>query len=286
MNLDNTRYFILNDQDPGIVGGVECPNLTIAREWNQRGYGVFWTVNSFSGDDRLVQNLSSINSWFFELDQDTKGHQLGRIELGLYPSLVIESKNGFHCYFFAKRATIDTWHIIQSRLINYYKSDPKIKDPLRLLRAPGFYHMKNPSDPFLVKTVSHTNIIYPPEVMLYYFPPTKSEEDFQQLKQKPKEVIKDSDLDYFDMIYNLDHKDVLTKFSGTNWVSGERYTFKDNRNGKLNIYVNGKSTSCFIDSEGRIGAVGGGPTIWQWLRYFGHSNREIKQAIKEVLNVD
>lgn len=285
MNLNNTRYYLLNDQDPGVVGARECPNLSIAREWNQRGYGVFWTVNSFSGD-RLVENLESINSWFFELDHGTKGHQLGMIELGLYPSLVIESKNGFHCYFFAKRASIDTWHIIQSRLIDYYKSDPKIKDPLRLLRAPGFYHMKNPNEPYMVKTISHSNIIYPPEVMLYYFPPTEKEEDFKQLKQRPKEVIKDSDLNYFDKIYNLDHKDVLTKFSGTKWVGGETYHFKDNKNGKYNIYVNGKSTSCFIDQDGRIGAVGGGPTIWQWLKYFHLSNKEIKQAIKEVLNVD
>lgn len=289
MNLLNRRLFIMHDRNPGLIGAKEV-TAKEAKKWNEQGYGVFWCVNDFDGPERRSSNLTEINACFFEIDGKSKSHQLALIEQGLYPSLVVESKNSYHVYFFVKQAEIFTFEAIQKRLISFYSSDQKIRDPLRLLRAPGFQHLKDPSDPFDVRVIWSGNIggepiVYSAASLLYFYPEIDQRDVDRGVAKLRLPDTSNKNFDYFDQLYNLDHLSVLQAFSGTKWVNGEVYTFKNNRNGKHNISVNGKPTHCFIDKDGRIGAVNGGPTIWQWLKWFGHDKAMIKQAIKEVLGV-
>jgi hypothetical protein len=271
--------FVLHDSDPTSSGMLPIPREKAA-EWNKRGYGVHWAVNEYK-DLRREENVTKINSWFYEVDDLPKSHQLLLIESGLYPSMVVESKNSYHVYFFANNATKESFREIQARLVYHYGSDDKLIHPACTLRAPGFNHMKDPTDPFPVEVVWYKpEINYTSDAMLYFFSEVPKKEEPQL---RIRDTIRTEDLNYFDKLYNLNHVEALRAFSGTSWVNGEVYTFKSNRNGKYNIVVNNKGTSCFVDQHGRIGARGGGPTIYQWLRWYNHAPIDIKKATKEVL---
>jgi len=277
MDLKARPLFMLHDQHSDVSGARPCTPDEAAL-WNKRGYGIHWVINDFEGE-RLQDNCKKINAWFFEIDDQPKYYKLALIEKGLIPTLIVETKHSYHTYSFTKNASRDSFEDVQKRLIHFYKSDTKIKDPLRLMRAPGFKHLKDPASPFDCSIVWHRpEISYTTRVMKYFY---KAEEEEQ--KSVSLAPLTKDESDFFELLYNMDHKAVLERFSGTHWVGGETYRFKELRSGKVNILVNCKTTHCFIDEAGRIGACGGGPTIWQWLKWFNHDGKSIRRAIKEVL---
>jgi hypothetical protein len=87
----------------------------------------------------------------------------------------------------------------------------------------------------------------------------------------------------WDAIYALDCEEGLARLSGHWAVNGERYTLRRTARGRLNIFVDGKSSPCFVDENKRIGSPsGGGPTLIQWIRWFGRSYREAIDVLKEI----
>lgn len=255
---------------------------------NQAGYGIFYAVNEFEGS-RQIRNLKSIRAWHCETDADQidKPASLQKINLSpLKPTLIVESKNGYHIYFAAYKAHYDNYKTILKGLREHFNGDPKVMMVTILLRMPGYYHMKNPSNPFYIKQIEFNNVEYTEDEMLKAFPyvePPKPQRQETTKLARPislSSVIRDSDLTAF--LNNLDHEEALLKLSGTQFVNFEQYSFDLLHTGKKNIVVNGKSTSCFIDENKKLGAVPGGPTVWQWLKYYGHSNKEIYRIIKQV----
>lgn len=145
------------------------------QEWNQKGYGIFWTVNEYEGS-RLIQNVTKINYWLCDIDDGTKKQQLEKINsLPLKPSLIIETKRGYHCYWKAKDATIQNYKKIAKRLIAILNGDRHCTDPVRLLRVPYQYHLKDKDNPFLVIDIEENQKKYTEKQMLYCFPPTEDE---------------------------------------------------------------------------------------------------------------
>lgn len=265
----------LSGEPPRLVSFEE------ARRLNERdNYGIFSTVNEFDGPRRIV-NLKRIRAWHVEIDGN-KPEQLLKIKSSpIYPSRVVESKNGYHIYFNAKDATLVMHRSIEEGLVHYFGGDPKAKMVTVLLREPGFYHKKDPKNPFLVREIFNLNVRYTEKDMLYFFP---SPRERVQVKIS-KEIILSENINIDNLtefLNNLDHERALEMLSGSSYVGGETYTFKAVAKGRKNIFVNGKSTSCFIDEFKRIGAVPGGPTLWQWLRYYNHSDSEIYRIIKGV----
>lgn len=244
---------------------------------NGDGFGIFWAVNDFNGDRKKV-NLNKIHSWYCELDEMPKEHQENLIKSSpVLPSLIIESKRGYQLYFDCIDATEENYSEIQDRLSECFFSDVRAKDLSRVLRAPGFFHMKDPKDPFEVGVKYTLDAKYSEKIMLYNFP--SKEELEEQIKTHGRPL--NAQGNFWDKVYNLDCEVILSRLSGTSYVNGERYTFKRTSKGNKNIYVNGKSTSCFIDSHGRIGSSSG-PTIYSWLKYFNHSNKEAYRILIEV----
>ena len=142
-----------------------------APTWNERGHGIFWTVNEFSGP-RKVENLSRIRAWAIDIDDGTKEEQEERIQRSpLVPSLVVESKNGYHVYWSAADGTAENWHaIVTDRLVPFFGADPRARDIARILRATGYAHMKNPAAPFIVRPVHRWKVAYTEAQMLRALP--------------------------------------------------------------------------------------------------------------------
>jgi hypothetical protein len=255
-----------------------------AEAWNRKGWGIFHTVNSFRGA-RKTENLAAINAW--AIDIDCAGAKDACLELvkksPLYPSLVVETGNGYHVYWNARNARPETYAtIVAERLLPHFKADPRAKDVSRLLRVPGFLHQKDPRSPFLVRVVSWEGCAYTEAEMMYAFrAPKKPLPKLSPQTQVPGRRQLGSTL--WPKVFAMNCVDALNRLSGTHYVQGEVYSFKPVSRGHLNIYVNGKSTSCFIDTQGRIGSADhGGPTVANWLKWYGRSWSEVVQIMRLV----
>ncbi len=66
-------------------------------------------------------------------------------------SMIVETKNGYHIYWAIRKGSIGWFVPIQRALVRKFNSDPKITDLSRVMRVPGFYHRKNPANPYLVR---------------------------------------------------------------------------------------------------------------------------------------
>jgi hypothetical protein len=266
---------------------IELPDLEIdpiaAHEWNEIGWGIFWTVNEFSGP-RKAENLVRINAWAVDMDEGTKAEQLERIRRGLVPSLVVETSRGFHVYWNAKDGKPETYSsIVSDRLLPFYGADPKAKDLARILRVPGFKHMKDPEKPFLIRAVFTKNVAYSEAEMLHFYPVPKSAQAEVEQKRELRMLLGSRSDDLWERVWSMDCEEALHRLSGSRWVNGEVFSFRRVSNGNHNIYVNGKSTSCWIDQNQRIGSLDkGGPTVFNWLRWYGYSNAEVYQIMREV----
>lgn len=118
-------------------------------------YGIFQTVNEYNGA-RLAENIYKINYWFCDIDKDKAGCTKKEMLLSLAqckkrPTFIIETKNGFHCYWKAKDATKENWKKIESGLVKKFKADPARTDMNGLLRYPYSIHWKIPTDPYCIR---------------------------------------------------------------------------------------------------------------------------------------
>ena len=161
-------YYILNDQ-PDKRGGAIKVRRSELEKYNKMGYGCFWTPNDFEGE-RKVKNLKRINYWLADIDDGSKEEQMARINgLILKPSIIVETKKGYHCYWRAKDATLENYADIERGLIKQLNADKHCKDPSRLLRVPGYYHMKDKNNPFLVKVVYEDDRFFLEKQMIFCY---------------------------------------------------------------------------------------------------------------------
>lgn len=256
-----------------------------ARSYNARGWGIFRTVQEFMTPVRRKENLEKVRSWAVEIDLgvnntfQSKEEALEHVCDFLYPTLVIETRNGIHVYFDAKDADPNEYPgIVGDRLVPILGADPAAKDLSRILREPGFFHHK--AEPFRVQKVMENPVSYSTAEMMMVF---KLDEPADEFVAKERHEMRShfQSEDVLERMFESDQMEMLSRLSGTGAVLGERYTFHPVSGGKFNIKVNGKGTSCWIDAKKKIGSLSqGGPTIWQWLRWLGHSGQDCYQILK------
>jgi hypothetical protein len=279
--FDHAPWYALFDRkdDPRTREGARAIDPAHARELNRQGYGIFATANEFGGP-RQIANLVRIHAWVVDMDQGEKRDQWKRIAKGPTPTMVNETKRGFHLLFQAMDATMNEWAEVQSRLIGFYDGDPNAKDVTRILRVPGFMHLKEPANPYRVETRHYDlDISYKTENMLKLFAEVYKPKR-QIEKREPSRP--DPNAPLWDRIYNLDCREALLRLSGEPCVNGETYDLRPVNNGKTNLLVDGKTTSVFLDSEGRIGSSDrGGPTLMQWLTWYGATKVQALATIKK-----
>lgn len=268
------RMFALHDQDRS-RGTVDVKSNH--HELNASGHGIFWVVNDFEGR-RLRDNLTRINYWFVDLDEGTKEEQLARIgRAPLTPSLVIESKNGYHAYWRALGATLDNWaDIVRWGLVPALKGDIRACDPLRLLRAPGYFHLKDPEEPFLVREVFRSAVAYTEAQMMRAFP--------SQEPERPERREPDQAGTFWERVAALDGREAVERVSGTWLVDGEHFRLDEMRNGNANIIRadDNYSTPCWVWADGRLGGIDDGNSIAAFCRWYGHSWADIARGLKEL----
>lgn len=124
-------------------------------ELNNKGAGIFITVNVTDGNQRKSENITAVRALFIDCDNGLPN------EFHLTPTIVVQSSkpNKGHAYWILTEPSKDVANFRQNQkqLINYYGSDNHVHDPSRVMRLPGFLHMKG--EPTLV-TFQHTGQHY------------------------------------------------------------------------------------------------------------------------------
>ena len=255
--------------------------------YNKKWAGIFFSINSMNPWERDKKNVTKVNAWACEVDDLNKEEQMKLISVApIAPSLIIESNKSYHMYRFAKDGTIENWTKVCWWIRNFFNGDPAIaSDISRVLRVPGYYHMKDSANPFMCDIVDWNGEYYTEEDMLKAFPDTETlaEKEARAIKkeQQLKQAIWNDDT--WDRIRAMDSKAMLEKISGTSLVGGDIISFRHNSNGTQQIFCNGKSTGCWIDTKWKIWSTDkGGPNWTNWIAWYGWVDRkEIYRWIKE-----
>ena len=277
-------WYATDDQEATSRPYLFCPNIKQATELNEKkGMGIFWTVNEVEGVVRQKVNLKRILSWAIEFDDCDKIEQRRRMKkIGLTPSLVIESKSGFQIYFDAIDGTAENWLRIVKAMAKKCEADPNGLNIVRTMRAPFFWHLKDPKDPFAVRVESYSDVMYFEREMLKFFCSDEvKKKPSTQIRQKISISAGDT---YSRRLDSIGAEEGLRRLSGTGYVSGQRYEFVNLSSGNKNLLVDGKTTACFINSENKIFGSEAAPTILQWLQHrdYGHSKDRAWEIIFEL----
>ena len=273
-----------------------------AKRWNtpELGFGIFVTVNEFDGP-RRKDHLRKINAWAVDMDAGTKVEQHTKL-MGspLVPSFIVETKRGYQAWWGAKDGRAEHWNaIVLERLVPYFGADKNARDLCRILRAPNYLHLKDPADPFRCRIAWQHAVTYSEQQLARAFewvPNVDAQRDAhaEQRRAAEAEIREQAKANaiaaglvptesMWDAIYGLDCADGLMRLSGHWAVSSEEYKLRPTARGRWNIFVNGKSSPCFVDEYKRIGSPsGGGPTLVQWLRWFRHDWPTTIAVLKEV----
>ncbi len=134
---------------------------------NKAGCGIYFTPNGFKGG-RKIDNLVKLNAVYADLDLAKEGNGSVTIEEKkplvkalrdkFDPNFIIDTKNGIQPIWLIDEDKIDKevqdkYRNVINGIIEWSKTKgamgDKVKDVTRVLRLPGYYHMKN--KPYLCK---------------------------------------------------------------------------------------------------------------------------------------
>ena len=140
----------LRDIPQRLVGTLE-EHKNKLRLLNDSGYGIFVQVNDNDGRGNTASNITQAPTFFVDLD----GTPLETIDrLRLTPHMVVSSSKGkFHTYWCVRDVPLAEYKAIQQRLAKLVNSDPAVCDLPRVMRLPGFLHMKDRDNPYLVHPI-------------------------------------------------------------------------------------------------------------------------------------
>ena len=156
----NTVVRYIDDQKRGLP--VKTPTVFEATKIPQ-GYGAFFTVNGFHGNDKHEKNLRNINGVQVDVDRvTTKEELLMAMSDDLLPTIINQTKNGFHCIWLLNEPVTEitdelvaTVKGINRAICERYDGDKAATDVARLLRIPGTLHQKEANNLVEIKTVYH-----------------------------------------------------------------------------------------------------------------------------------
>lgn len=179
---------------------------------NQKGYGVFMTVNETDGKGRKATNVKRVRAVFADLDGSDP-----ELAMDDMPHLLVESSPGkYHAYWFVDdKFPLEGFTQVQKAIAHKYGSDKSVNDLPRVLRVPGFMHQKGEPYPTRIvwKNPIQSKISFERAVEL--FPPEPVKRFSAPKFNKPK--INNGEINVGSTIPEL-----LEKY-GWSWVHGNKW---------------------------------------------------------------
>ena len=106
---------------------------------NQQGAGIFVTINQTDLKGRKTNNIEKIRAVFVDLD----GSPLKPVlDHHLEPQIIVESSpSRWHAYWLCELPR-EKFSAVQIGLADRFNGDTSVQDLPRVMRLPGFYHLK------------------------------------------------------------------------------------------------------------------------------------------------
>ena len=120
---------------------------------NNQGAGIFVTVNKTDLTGRKSENIVAVRCVFQEADRPDVPIP------DLEATITVETSPGkCHRYWVTEPCdeALAEFKPVMQTLVDKFGSDPNARDICRVLRLPGFYHMKDTAQPHLVKITSQS----------------------------------------------------------------------------------------------------------------------------------
>lgn len=115
---------------------------------NRAGGGVFVTVHASDGRGRKTENITRPRAIIADFDKGIPP------SVPLVPNIVVSSSEGkAHDYWLIDPSTapsVSDWQPIEDAWVNGLGGDQNARDAARILRLPGFFHVKDQENPQLV----------------------------------------------------------------------------------------------------------------------------------------
>ncbi len=107
---------------------------------NNAGHGIFVMVNAGDLKGRANRNVLRVRALFVDSD---KGPIQPLLDAAIAPHIAVESSPGKgHGYFLVDECPLDKFRERQHALAERFNGDPAICDLARVMRLPGFFHLK------------------------------------------------------------------------------------------------------------------------------------------------
>ena len=138
--------------------GWRYGSLSKVKDWliesNQQGLGVYFVVNEGDGKGRSTINITKVRSLFLDLD----GAPLQPVlDCELQPAVITESSPGrYQAFWPVHDCPLEKFTGIQTALAERFQGDFAVCDLPRVMRLPGFYHLKNAPFQSKIHNVSQT----------------------------------------------------------------------------------------------------------------------------------
>lgn len=117
------------------------------QSYNSQGYGVFCNINAMDGTGRELANVAYIRTHIVDLDNPLTGHANYEKAAASHPSphfAVQTSPGKFHIYWLVEPYQGNDFYTLHQRKFRQlYDGDRNVIDATRVLRVPGFYHLKD-----------------------------------------------------------------------------------------------------------------------------------------------
>ena len=121
-------------------------------DYNARCYGIFTTVNAMDGTGHALENVQFIRAHCVDIDNllTAEDSYKRAVAAAPQPHFAVQSSPGkYHIYWLVEPYVSNEYFtLIQRKLRQVYDGDKSVIDAPRVLRVPGFYHLK--AEPFLI----------------------------------------------------------------------------------------------------------------------------------------
>ena len=176
------------------------PSRPTVEGWQQEGRGVYAVINDGGDTD---SEITACRAVFCEWDDRPKEWQVDAWkDLQLpEPSLQVDTggKSIHNYWIFDEPITVEDWRSIQTRLLDHADADRSLKNPSRVMRLPGTFHINEDGAPGeQCKIISSSAVYYTTKDIEKALPSKKMHEKmseanrFSDYKPRPLDEIRDA----------------------------------------------------------------------------------------------
>lgn len=145
---------------PGTARKADKINFKQILQWQQQGYGVYFVINGGGHKDENVQLCRAVFIEHDDLEIELQRHLWQTLSLP-EPTFQVQTRKSVHSYWvFEKPISVEDWKQLQTDLLTYTNADPAIKNPSRVMRLAGAWHIKPGENPLRCDIISQSGLKY------------------------------------------------------------------------------------------------------------------------------